>query len=75
MAGLVVTIRRHMPGAFLFTTLLIFYPLMYYITFPQPRYRHPIEPEMLILAVLTVWAAIIRLRARPQTVSQSSRSV
>jgi hypothetical protein len=48
---------------------------MYYITFPQPRYRHPIEPEMLILAVLTVWAAIIRLRARPQTVSQSSRSV
>jgi hypothetical protein len=48
---------------------------MYYITFPQPRYRHPIEPEMLILAVLAVWAAIIRLRARPQTVSQSSRSV
>ena len=29
----------------------MFYPLIYYICFPQPRYRHPIDPELLILGV------------------------
>ncbi len=28
--------------------------LVYYITFPQPRYRHPIDPELLILGVYLV---------------------
>ena len=36
---------------FLFTTLVLFYPLIYYITFPNDRYHHPIEPELLVLAV------------------------
>ncbi len=75
IGGLVLVIRRRMPGAFLFSTLLVFYPLIYYITFPQPRYRHPIEPEMLVLAVLAVWTAIAHLRARRLPSSGASRSV
>jgi 4-amino-4-deoxy-L-arabinose transferase-like glycosyltransferase len=42
--------RRH-PATFLFASLLFAAPLIYYVTFPHPRYRAPIEPEMLILIV------------------------
>ena len=49
--GLVLAIRNQIHGVFLFASLLIFYPLVYYVSFPLPRYRHPIEPMMLILAV------------------------
>ena len=50
-AGLYLARRRRVHGAFLFLALVTFYPLIYYITFASPRYRHPIEPELLILAV------------------------
>ena len=53
IAGLVVAIRRRIPCMFLFATLLLFYPLVYYFTFPTDRYRHTIEPEMVMLA--TYW--------------------
>jgi hypothetical protein len=38
-------------GVFLFASLLIVYPLVFYVSFPQPRYRHPIDPMLTILAV------------------------
>ena len=43
--------RRLHPATFLFASLLLAVPLIYYVTFPHPRYRAPIEPEMLILMV------------------------
>ena len=66
LGGLLLAARRRVHGLFLFATLLIFYPMVYYITFPMTRYRHPIEPVMLILAV---WAVI----AEPS--SRTSRAV
>ena len=59
--GLLLAIKRRVHGAFLFASLLIFYPLVYYVCFPQPRYRHPIDPELLILGVYLV------SEARPRT--------
>jgi len=52
--GLWVVIRQKKPGAFLYASLILIYPLVYYITFPHPRYKHPIEPEMMILGVCFV---------------------
>ena len=49
--GLVLTLRKRKRGAFLFTSLLLFYPVVYYLAFPNARYRAPIEPVMIILAV------------------------
>jgi hypothetical protein len=40
--------RRALP----YVIVLIFYPLVFYITVPEIRYRHMIEPEMTILAAL-----------------------
>ena len=56
--GLWLVVRDHQRGAFLYATLMLVYPLVYYITFPHPRYRHPIEPEMLILGLYLVAQAI-----------------
>lgn len=52
--GLSLALRRGTPSAFLFATSLLIYPLVYYVVFPHPRYRHPIEPLMVILAAFLV---------------------
>ena len=61
--GLLLAIKRRVHGVFLFATLLVFYPLVYYICFPEPRYRHPIDPALIILGVYLV------SEARPRTAS------
>lgn len=47
-------IRHRKPGAWLFLWLILFYPFVYYVTFPHPRYRHPIEPELGILMLYII---------------------
>ena len=49
--GLGYALRRHNRGAFLFVWMLLSVPTIYYFTYTHPRYRHPIEPEMLVLMV------------------------
>lgn len=48
--GLLWATAKRVPGVALFWWIPL-YPLPYYITYPQPRYRHAVEPEMLLLAV------------------------
>jgi 4-amino-4-deoxy-L-arabinose transferase-like glycosyltransferase len=49
--GMGRALRRHIPGAWLMFWLILLYPAIYYVVFPMQRYRHPIEPEITILAV------------------------
>jgi 4-amino-4-deoxy-L-arabinose transferase-like glycosyltransferase len=42
-------LREKARGAWLFAGLLLTYPATYYFVFPHARYRHPIEPELVIL--------------------------
>jgi 4-amino-4-deoxy-L-arabinose transferase-like glycosyltransferase len=49
--GLIRSLRQRKPGAWLLFWLVLLYPAIYYIVFPNQRYRHPIEPEMTILGV------------------------
>jgi 4-amino-4-deoxy-L-arabinose transferase-like glycosyltransferase len=50
-AGLWAMWRRKHPATLLYGSLLLAIPMIYYVTFPHPRYRAPIEPEMLVLIV------------------------
>jgi 4-amino-4-deoxy-L-arabinose transferase-like glycosyltransferase len=52
--GLALVIARRKHGAFLCSALLLVYPATYYIVFPHGRYRHPIEPIMMILIVYLI---------------------
>jgi 4-amino-4-deoxy-L-arabinose transferase-like glycosyltransferase len=44
-------VRQRVAGAWLFAGLILTYPTTYYFVFPHARYRHPIEPELVILSV------------------------
>jgi 4-amino-4-deoxy-L-arabinose transferase-like glycosyltransferase len=55
--GLWISIRNRVKGSFLLACFLIIYPLPYYLVNPFPRYKHPIEPEMIMLAVYLFWQA------------------
>jgi hypothetical protein len=49
--GLGRALRQKRPAAWLFAGLVLTYPTIYYFVFPHARYRHPIEPELVILIV------------------------
>jgi 4-amino-4-deoxy-L-arabinose transferase-like glycosyltransferase len=55
--GLGRALRQRRPGAWLLFWLILLYPAMYYVVYAIPRYRHPIEPEMAILAVFLLTEA------------------
>src|SRR5262249_7728009 len=57
LGGLLLAVKRRVHGVFLFVALVLAYPVVYYFTFPHPRYRHPIEPELLLLGVFLVTEA------------------
>ena len=54
-AGLWLSFRNRQCGTFLFASLMIVFPIPYYIAHPSPRYRHAIEPEMLLLIIYLLW--------------------
>lgn len=56
-AGLWLCFRHRVRGSFLLACSLLVYPIPYYIAFPAPRYRHAIEPEMLLLIIYALWLA------------------
>jgi len=56
-AGLWLTLRNRKLGRFLLACCLLIYPLPYYLVNPFPRYKHAIEPEIILLAVYLFWEA------------------
>jgi len=56
-AGLWITLRNRIAGGFLLACFLLIYPIPYYLVTPFPRYKHPIEPEIILLAVYLFWVA------------------
>lgn len=49
--GVARAVRKKISGAWLFLWLVLMYPAVYYFVYPHARYRHPIEPELLIVSV------------------------
>ena len=73
--GLVRALRLRKPGAWLLFWLILLCPAIYYVVFPMPRYRHPIEPEMTILGVFLLTEAGTRTRATAPDRSSERESV
>jgi hypothetical protein len=51
------------------------YPTVYYFVFPHARYRHPIEPELLILIVFLLSEATKQKPAALQHVPEQQNPV
>lgn len=67
-AGLIRMFRERNRYAWLLAPFLLIYPLPYYLVNPFPRYKHPIEPVMLILIVYVLWEANkVKLGERTRT--------
>lgn len=62
--GVVLAIGRKVSGSALAAGLLLLYPAPYYFTFVSVRYRHAIEPEMLILSVYFLYEAVRHFKAK-----------
>jgi hypothetical protein len=73
-AGLFLVLKKRLHGVFLFASLVLFYPMTYYISNPEPRYLHAIEPELLILVVFLFWNFASR-RRRQETSSLSMATI
>lgn len=58
LLGLIAVLAYRVEGAWLYFWLMFSYPITYYLVFAQPRYRHPIEPEMVLLGTYAVYLAI-----------------
>lgn len=69
LPGLLVTHRRKLHGWPMFFGVLLLYPFPYYLTSNQVRFRHAIEPLMLLLIAFAAVAAaewLWGLRAVPR---------
>jgi 4-amino-4-deoxy-L-arabinose transferase-like glycosyltransferase len=64
--GLLFVLTRRPTGWILYAAALLVYPVPYYLTYPQAKYRYVIEPEMLLLSVYLAsvgWGEVRRQRA------------
>jgi 4-amino-4-deoxy-L-arabinose transferase-like glycosyltransferase len=52
--GLWLMHKQRRQGWGLYAIALLVFPLVYYLVFPHPRYRGPIEPEITILVVYLI---------------------
>jgi hypothetical protein len=56
LAGVVILIGRRNPYAFPLAVGPVVFPLIYYVTHTSVRYRHPIDPLVLLLTAIAIVA-------------------
>jgi 4-amino-4-deoxy-L-arabinose transferase-like glycosyltransferase len=69
LCGIVVLFLRRDHCAFPLVAGPIVYPVIYYVTHTSLRYRHPIDPVMLLLAAIAVAAVVQKRLGRAVVVS------
>jgi 4-amino-4-deoxy-L-arabinose transferase-like glycosyltransferase len=64
--GLLFVLTRRPRGWLLLSAALLVYPVPYYFVYPVAKYRHAIEPELLLLSVYFVFVIWSEIRALAQ---------
>jgi hypothetical protein len=64
LAGILVLALRHSPYAFPLAICPIIFPCVYYITHTSIRYRHPIDPIVIVLTSIALHSVAQRLSRR-----------
>jgi Dolichyl-phosphate-mannose-protein mannosyltransferase len=69
LCGIVVLFLRRDPCTFPLAAIPIVFPAVYYLTHASLRYRHPIDPVMLLLAAIGVAAMVQKRRGHSEAAS------
>jgi 4-amino-4-deoxy-L-arabinose transferase-like glycosyltransferase len=64
LVGILFAFREQNEAAVPLASVMLFFPLIFYITHSSSRYRHPIDPVMLVLAVYAAAYAVTQLLKR-----------
>ncbi len=75
LAGLYRAFRMGSRAAIPFALVLLFFPMVYYVTVWQDYYRRPIDPVFVVLASYEVWSRFQRGRERFPQAQEISASV
>jgi 4-amino-4-deoxy-L-arabinose transferase-like glycosyltransferase len=70
LLGLLFALTRRPPGWVLYLAAVLVYPLPYYITYANAKYRHAIEPELALLGaylVVLLYEEVEKARGRTAT--------
>jgi hypothetical protein len=64
--GIIVLLLRRSPYAFPLAAFPIVFPVVYYLTHASLRYRHPIDPIIMLLTAVAIAAALYRQRLQSE---------
>jgi hypothetical protein len=67
VAGIILVIRRRSSYAFTLAVAPIVFPVVYYITHTSLRYRHPLDPVLVLLTALALTAPFRSKRPESET--------
>jgi hypothetical protein len=73
LLGIAVLIRKRSTYAFPAAAYLAVFPWVYYVTHPNLRYRHPIDPVVLLLVAIAVGSLFKKRAAQPSFSSSSAQ--
>jgi hypothetical protein len=68
LCGIVVLLRSRNMYAFPLAGVVMVYPVIYYVTHASLRYRHPIDPVVLLLSAALVAALVQKGKVRVEAV-------
>ncbi len=69
LAGAVILFRTGSPYAFPLAIFPMVFPLLYYLALGIARYRHPMDPCLLLLTAVALEAVAKRLTRQPSAPS------
>lgn len=75
LLGLLFALTRRPPGWLLYAGAIIIYPIPYYLSYPLDRYRHAVEPELVLLSVYLAYVVWGERGKAKKRAAQSSASV
>ncbi|HEY4838974.1 MAG TPA: glycosyltransferase family 39 protein [Candidatus Acidoferrales bacterium] len=58
LSGLLIFHRKHRESSIPIAIVLIVYPAIYYVTHPSLRYRHPMDPILIVMAAYAICYAV-----------------
>ncbi len=72
LCGILALVRSRSACAFPLAVCPIVYPVIYYVTHTSLRYRHPIDPVVLLLVAIAVATVLQKRQARVEAVSPAA---